>query len=746
MRIMHLISGGDVGGAKTHVLSLLKGLMARHQVSLVCFTEGAFAQEARELGIPTQVIPGSNIPGNAAKLSAIVDREGIQIVHCHGAKANLTGCLLKHRTSLPVITTVHSDPKLDYLGRPLSNLTFGTLNRFALKHLDNWVCVSPQLRDMMVENGASPTHAFVINNGVDFSDLSCKLTREEFWSKTSLSVDADSVVFGIAARISPVKDMETLIRAFAKTVSQDPRARLAIAGEGEQRQELEALAAQLCPAGSYAFLGWLSDTASFYHAIDVNMLTSLSEGLPYAIPEGARMRCATIATRVGAVPRIVIDGETGFLVEPRDVPHLAERMLRVVRDAPLRQRLGEAIFRKVKAEFSSEATVRTQEEIYETVLRRWGRIAGAKDGVLICGAYGKGNTGDETILESMIQQLRSRDKDMPITVMTLDPKGTACRVGENCIHTFHCLAMWRQMRKAALFISGGGSLIQDVTSTRSLLFYLFTIHSAKRLGCRVMMYGCGIGPVSNPRNRARTRKVINGNVDLITLRDPGSLQELEDLGIDKPEIRLTADPALLRDVPESALPDYAAYCKQAGIDPQKEKYCLFALRSWPNIRRYHHAFTAAAEYVYKQYGFIPVFFQLEPNKDRAISMTIAESVHCPKRVLPALEDGRLISALMRDMRMVISMRLHALIFASAQGVPVVGISYDPKVSNFLDYLEEPNYVALEEVTDGVLCDLIDSAVSSQTTEDAILKRLRDLAAQNGLLAHRLLTGDPADRL
>lgn len=746
MRILHLISGGDVGGAKTHVLSLLRGLKEQHQVKLVCFMEGPFALEARELGIPTLVIPGNNILSTVSQLASLIREDGYQLVHCHGSRANLTGYLLKKRMPLTVITTVHSDPRLDYLGRPLSNMTYGVLNRHALRHLDNWVCVSRQLRDMMVESGSDPTHTFVINNGVDFSDLSCKLTREEFWTQAGLDVQQDSVVFGIAARISPVKDMGTLIRAFAKAASQEPRMRLAIAGDGEQRQELEALAAKLCPKGSYAFLGWLSDTASFYHALDVNMLTSLSEGLPYAIPEGARMSCATIATRVGAVPRIVINGETGLLVEPGDVNSLSERMLRVTRDDALRHSLGDAIFRKVKAEFSAEATVRTQVEIYETVLRRMRRVTGQKDGVLICGAYGKGNAGDETILESIVQQLLSRDPDLPITVMSQTPNHTACRVGVNCIYTFSFGRMRRQMRKAQLFISGGGSLIQDVTSTRSLLFYLYTIRAAHKLGCKVMMYGCGIGPVNKARNRRLTGNVINANVDLVTLREPGSLRELEDMGVNRPEIRLTADPALLRDVPASCLPDYEAYCKSAGLNPGKQEYCLFALRPWVNIRRYQPAFTAAAEYVYKRYGLIPVFFQLEPNKDRPITMTVAETVHCPKLVLPPLEDGALISALMRDMKMVISMRLHALIFASAQGTPVVGISYDPKVSSFMDYMEQDNYVALDEVTDGVLCDLIDSAYANETTEKAILTRLRNLAGQNGLLARKLISGDLAEDL
>ncbi len=177
MRIIHLISGGDVGGAKTHVLSLLQGLNQSHRVLLVCFMEGPFAQEAREMGIPTQVLPGWNIPRVTHCLEELIQKEHFQIIHCHGSRANLMGYLLKKRVPVPVVTTIHSDPKLDYLGRPLSNLTYGAANRVALRHLDDWVCVSKQLRDMMVQAGADPGAVFVINNGVDFSHIHARIWK-----------------------------------------------------------------------------------------------------------------------------------------------------------------------------------------------------------------------------------------------------------------------------------------------------------------------------------------------------------------------------------------------------------------------------------------------------------------------------------------------------------------------------------------------------------------------------------------
>lgn len=739
MKIIHLISGGDVGGAKTHVLSLLRGLGEAHQVLLVCFMEGPFAQEAREMGIPVQVLAGWNLVRVKKRLEELIRLERFELVHCHGSKANLMGVLLKRRIQVPVITTIHSDPKLDYLGRPLSNLTYGTANRAALRHLDDWICVSGQLRDMLLESGADPKATFVINNGVDFSNLHVPVERDEFWKIHGLALTADSVVFGVAARISPVKDIGSMIRAFSKAVAQEPGIRLAIAGDGEQRKELEQLAEKLCPPGTFVFLGWISDTASFYHALDVNMLTSLSEGLPYAIPEGARMSCATIATRVGAVPRIVVDEETGFLVQPGDVDAIADRMLRLARNRELREKLAQSIFEKVRREFSVDATVQTQVEIYQTILRRSRRMARKKDGVLICGSYGNSNVGDETILESILQQLRARDADMPICVMSKTPGQTAKKMNVSSIYTFSHGKTNRRMKHAKLFISGGGSLIQDATSTRSLWFYLYSIWAAHRQKCRVMMYGCGIGPVGKKLNRRLVTKVLNACVDLIALRDPDSARELESLGVNRPELHVTADPALLQTVPQDSEAAYELYRKESGLERGK-KYCLFALRPWGTAKRRLAAFAAAAEYGWKTYGMIPAFFLLEPNKDLEITQTVASMVRCPKLILPPVRDGGVTCALMRDVSMVVSMRLHALIFAAGQGVPVVGISYDPKVSGFMDYLDQKNYVTLEEATEENLCRLMDQASSNrfwETKEDSIV-RLRELAGQNGDLAWRLL--------
>lgn len=734
MKVMHVISGGDVGGAKTHVLSLLHGLIKTQQVRLICFMEGPFTKEARELGIETFVFPSKNILNTVSDLIKMVRDEEFELVHCHGSRANLVGVMMKHRISVPVVTTVHSDYRLDYLGRPWQRLTYGTINTFCVRHIDHHICVSGSMADMLVDRGFNPQNIFTLYNGVDFSKQYNPVDRSAYFRNYGLDVGPDSVVFGIAARLSAVKDIGTLLRAFAQAQVSCPNIRLMIAGDGEQRDELEELALELCAFGSVAFAGWISDTDSFYQSIDVNMLTSLSEGFPYALPEGARMSCAAISSRVGGVPALIEHGITGLLFEAGDVKTLTDHMVLLATDHDLRKKLGSALYEKTLKEFSLDAMVAHQLEIYEILLRKNRRSAGKRDGVLICGAYGKGNAGDDSILEVILSQLRNIDPDIPVCVLSRNPKETRRRYRIDSIHTFHFLSFISRMRKTKLYINGGGSLIQDATSTRSLRYYLANISLAKRHGNSVLMYGCGIGPVYSERNRKKAGHVIDRCADLITLREEGSLEELRSMGVFTPPIRITADPALLISPAKNS--SVEAWFAANGMRSDGE-YALFVLRPWRGFEYRVDDFAQAAKSIYHKCGLTPVFLALEPAKDFRACELVGEKLSIPHFVLSAPDDSHMIVGLMQKMKVVISMRLHALIFASGQGIPLVGVVYDPKVSGFMDYLGQPHYVEFDHVSASELLKLTKQAMKEGVDLQGPA-RLRELARKNEDAARELL--------
>ena len=739
MKVIHLISGGDSGGAKTHVLSLLQHLNKTITAQLVCFRDGPFADEARSMGIPTAICGGNNIFRIRRQLTDTIRQEGYELIHCHGARANMLGALLRKTTGLPVVTTVHSDYRLDYMGRPLSRLTFGTINAYALRKLDYRIGVSDAMVDLLISRGFPADRFYAIYNGIDFTPAPPQGDRLPYLMSLGADVDDDSVVVGIAARLNPVKDMSTLIRGFAAGYRKCPRLRLVIAGDGEEREKLENLARELGVEKQVTFAGWISGGMDrFYSALDINALTSLSETFPYALTEGARFHLATVATAVGGIPYLIDSSVNGFLVPSGDWQALGEHLAALGNDDALRHEMGEKLYQKASTQFSIQKTVDTQLHIYREIIRRHSRPNADRDGVVICGAYGRGNAGDDAILEAILQEMRSIDPDMPVLVLSKDPKSTRLAYRVQAVHRSNFPAWLRAMRRAKLYINGGGSLIQDVTSRRSLWFYLHNISAAKKAGCRVQMYGCGIGPVTRENHRRLAARVLNANVDVITLREPDSREELRLMGVTKPEILLTADPALtLRRASDDEIDSVML---RAGIPPHG-KYICFALRQWKGFEEKAPLFGAAAQYAYDTYGLTPVFTAVEKHLDPVAHRLAAKSLTTPHYFLDdAGGAGTIIGSLSR-MEVVVSMRLHALIFAAGQGIPLAGVVYDPKVSAFLKYIGQELFVDLDALTEEGLRHMIDQAVGqSRRPEDqaAAVRRLQELEQQNVAVARRLL--------
>lgn len=349
-------------------------------------------------------------------------------------------------------------------------------------------------------------------------------------------------------------------------------------------------------------------------------------------------------------------------------------------------------------------------------------------GVIISGAHGMGNIGDEAALSGILSDLRSLDSSMPICVLSRNPKETAARHGVNSIHSFNLPALWSALGKSSLFISGGGTLIQDISSTRSLLYYLLCLRLAKKRRCAVMMYGCGIGPVRKKGNRRRAARVINRCADAITLRDGDSLEELKALGVSAPEIIPAIDPALfIEDMDKSELDSLLRSCGLKG----GERYVCFCLRPWEGFSHMAVLFASAADYAFERHGLKSVFLPMNHSEDAALAENItALCSHSPiilDRSFSAAEAAGLISR----MDVLVGMRLHALVFAAKNAVPTVGISYDPKVAAFLKYIGRSNFVEGAVLSAETLEKMIDAAAArlSGTNEipEEMIAKLKNIS-------------------
>ena len=339
----------------------------------------------------------------------------------------------------------------------------------------------------------------------------------------------------------------------------------------------------------------------------------------------------------------------------------------------------------------------------------------SRQGAVICGAYGMDNAGDDAVLAAIIAALRKIDRDMPLTVMARKPAATAKRFGVAAVHPLDFPKWLRAMGRARLFISGGGTLLQDVTSRRSLQFYLLAIRMAKKRRCAVQLYGCGIGPLRREASRKQTADTLNACADVITVRDGESAALLEEIGVKKPLILTAADPAL-----------------SLGAVPGERERCVgFALRDWPGFWSHVPDFAAAARYAYEKYRLRPVLLCLAPE-DRAAARSVCAALgDVPVSVSV---DPRRVGR----MSLIVSMRLHGLVFALRSGIPAAGVSYDPKVSAFCRESGLP-VAALEDAGAETLCRLIDEAAHLDGESlRAAAKKARERELTNARAAAELL--------
>ena len=709
MRVMHVMGGGDVGGAKTHIMNMVTGLTRRNEVMLVSFRAGPFADEARERGIDVRVIERHNPFRAAREMRELVDQFQPDIIHCHGGRANLMGAMVRRSRRVPVLTTVHSDYKLDYLGNPLKQHTFGAANAVALRFLDFYQPVADRMARTLIERGFDPEHIVKIYNGMDFHRPEGEFDRAQYLKENyGTEIEDGDVLCGIAARLTAVKDIQTTVRAFAKALEDAPQLRLFIAGEGEDEDMLKKLAAQLGVSERVTFCGWVSPVEPFFRAMDINLLSSVSETFPYSILEGICAGCATICSDVGGMPELIDTGENGYIFPVGDDKKLSEYMVRLANDAQLREQFAHDLYEKASRDFSKDKMCERQEANYRHLIARFHRPKDERESIMICGAYGRGNAGDDAILEAIVQEMRALDPERTICVMSRRPKETRLVYRTGAVYTFNIFSVLHKFRKAALYINGGGSLMQDVTSTRSLWYYCYTLRAAKKRGCKVMMYGCGIGPINRAGNRKMAAKTIDRSVDRITLRDDNSRAELADMGVTRPDIRVSADPTIILDAAPTEVVSLAM--EQSGIDPNG-RYIGFGLRHWKGLDAALPAIAAAANYAYERHGLTPVFVPIEFPSDLTPAERVGSLLRCPWYAVRTRQPIEVTIGILARMKTVVGIRLHSLMFSAGQGVPVVGLSYDIKVDGFLKYIGSRTCLQLRTVQADELCRLIDECVS-----------------------------------
>jgi glycosyltransferase involved in cell wall biosynthesis len=356
------------------VISLLRGLDPdRFDAHLVCldgpgrlFADLGLAPE-RCLVLQRRLTGLGSLrfdPGALRAIRAFLGERSIELVHAHNL-APLVYAGLPARSRRPRPRVVYSEHNQIYSASPRTRSRFAYYVRLA----DHVVAVSRDLRTTLQEQVGVRRPVTVIHNGIDgerFRRVDPARVRHE------LGIGSDEFLVGTGVVLSEQKGIRFLLQAAATVVARQPRVRFVVAGDGPLRGELEAELRASGLGDRFRLLGYRSDIPAIISALDLYVLPSLWEGLPLALLEALAIGTPIVCTRVGGNPEIVVDGENGYLVEPRDAPGLAARILAVAADPAFVVATQERNRARFEREFSEPAMVGAHQTLYDSLLEPHG--------------------------------------------------------------------------------------------------------------------------------------------------------------------------------------------------------------------------------------------------------------------------------------------------------------------------------------------------------------------------------------
>jgi glycosyltransferase involved in cell wall biosynthesis len=295
------------------------------------------------------------------ELTRICREQRVAIWHGHDPKTDVLGLLVSRFWPMRMVSTVHG-----WITNTRREHWYKQFDKWSLRHYEQVVCVSERLLGECRNAGISANKSRLIHNGIDTQTCRRKLARKV--AKRKLGIPADTLLIGSVGRLSDEKGYDLLIQAVLQLIARGQDHRLHIAGEGPAREKLERLIASTGSEERIKLLGHVADPSELFQALDVFALSSLTEGLPNCLLEAMALEAPVVATRVGGVPALVIDGETGISVEPGDVTVLAAGIARMCKEESLRERCSVSARNLIEKTFSLARRMEQMCNVYDELL------------------------------------------------------------------------------------------------------------------------------------------------------------------------------------------------------------------------------------------------------------------------------------------------------------------------------------------------------------------------------------------
>ncbi|TWT33768.1 Alpha-D-kanosaminyltransferase [Posidoniimonas corsicana] len=322
----------------------------------------AIRARAEELGAPLEEIDdrGAADWRVLSRALEVCRRLDVRVWHGHDYKTNLMGLLLRRWRPMRLVTTVHG-----WVHHTSRTPLYYKLDRWALKHYERVICVSPDLLEECSEIGVREDRRLLIENAIDCKQFRRRRSPGE--ARQALGLPADGFLIGGVGRLSPEKGFDVLVRSVARLHVLGMKPMLAILGDGDQRTALQSLI-DTAGLGAHArLMGFQSNTREWFEAMDLFALSSLREGLPNVALEAMAVETPVVATRVAGVPRLIQDGRSGLIVPIGDEEALSGAICQLITDPRMRADIAANGRRVIEDQYNFSSRMEKIRDVYASL-------------------------------------------------------------------------------------------------------------------------------------------------------------------------------------------------------------------------------------------------------------------------------------------------------------------------------------------------------------------------------------------
>lgn len=665
-KVLHLTMRLDIGGAETHVVELAKYLNRQDYEIHVASQGGVYEGELAAAGVPHHKVPLHTKNPLAVfrayrQLRRIIQEEQIDIVHAHARIPGFIGGFLSKRLNRKFVTTTHGQFKVNYLLRRITN--WG----------DKSIAVSEDLKAYLLrEYDYSASDIFLSVNGID---------GDKFKPTAGNCGKRKAIVHVSRLDKTTSQTALFLIASAPEIMAAAPDMGITIVGGGTAYDEVKASAEAMNRQLGSTYItvtGPVRDVASQLDkaAVFVGISRAAIEAMGYGVP-------LVLAGDYGyhglLEPEAMADNKTTNFTCRGKTALTKANLLDGVTAALKNMGMDYGWLRDyLMANYSLEAMAAPYTQLYDAMKK-------APKHYVVAGYYGYSNSGDDALLTSICDDLIGENAQNRITILTQTPDRHGTHPQIETVYRFDMVKVFRAIGRGDILIMGGGSLLQDETSTKSLWYYLSLIGCASLVKKRCMLYANGVGPIENPLNRRLTAGIVN-KIAVITLREAMSYKVLQAMKVVGPHVEVTADPVFHLDMAGDGTHVEGLYPE--GFDKTKP-YAVAIFREWKGSAHFIGEVARVCDHVSRHHGmqvlFVPMHFPVDMTIERKMMAQMKEPSWLMTKQCSVTDLVEVIG----NGQLTLSMRLHGVIYSALKHVPVVGFSYGPKVYYYTEILGMP---------------------------------------------------------